>query len=133
MRPLFLFLSIPSISHSLSYPHRSVAQTGWWHNAQNLITTRKDDSLMKIKSADSSDLLKRLNEIDEELQNFHISAHKCDLLYKEQAAIKTILHQKRHIITAPATPAITTGIPQTGKSKDIGTDVKDYHNNSEKG
>lgn len=88
---------------------------------------------MKIKSADSSDLLKRLNEIDEELQDFHISAHKCDLLYKEQDAIKTILHQKRHIITAPATPAITTGIPQTGKSKDIGTDVKDYHNNSKKG
>ena len=43
---------------------------------------------MKIKSADSSDLLKRLNEIDEELQDFHISAHKCDLLYKEQDAIK---------------------------------------------
>lgn len=87
---------------------------------------------MKIKSADSSDLLKRLNEIDEELQDFHISAHKCDLLYKEQDAIKTIFHRK-HIITAPATPAITTGIPQTGKSRDIGTDVKDYHNNSKKG
>ena len=88
---------------------------------------------MKIKSADSSNLLKRLNEIDEELQDFHISAHKCDLLYKEQDAIKTRLHQKRHIITTPATPAITTGIPQTGKSRDIGTDVKDYHNNSKKG
>lgn len=87
---------------------------------------------MKIKSADSSDLLKRLNEIDEELQDFHISAHKCDLLYKEQDAIKTILRQK-HIIETPATPAITTGISQTGKSRDIGTDVKDYHNNSEKG
>ena len=87
---------------------------------------------MKIKSADSSDLIKRLNEIDEELQDFHISAHKCDLLYKEQDAIKTILHQK-HIITAPATPAITTGIIQIGKSRDIGTDVKDYHNNSKKG
>lgn len=88
---------------------------------------------MKIKSADSSDLLKRLNEIDEELQDFHISAHKCDLLYKEQDAIKTILRQKRHIITTPAALAITTGIPQTGKSRDIGTDVKDYHNNSKKG
>ena len=82
---------------------------------------------MKIKSADSSDLLKRLNEIDEELQDFHISAHKCDLLYKEQDTIKTILHQKQHIVTAPATPAITTGIIQTGKSRDIGTDVKAYH------
>ena len=130
MRPLFLFLSI---QYSLSYPHRSVAQTGWWHNSQNLITARKDNDLMKIKSADSSDLLKRLNEIDEELQDFHISAHKCDLLYKEQDAIKTILHQKRHIITAPATPAITTGIIQTGKSRDIGTDVKTYHENSKKG
>lgn len=132
MRPLFLFLSIPSISHSLSYPHRSVAQTGWWHNSQNLITARKDNDLMKTKSADNPDLLKRLNEIDEELQDFHISAHKCDLLYKEQDAIKTILRQK-HIIETPATPAITTGILQTGKSRDIGTDVKDYHNNSKKG
>lgn len=54
-------------------------------------------------------------------------------------SIKSLLHNilhRKHIITAPtapATPAITTGIPQTGKSKDIGTDVKDYHNNSEKG
>ena len=87
---------------------------------------------MKIKSADSSDLLKRLNEIEKELQDFHISAHKCDLLYKEQDAIKTILRQK-HIIETPATTTITTGITQTGKSRDIGTDVKDYHNNSKKG
>ena len=86
---------------------------------------------MKIKSADSSDLLKRLNEIDEELQDFHISAHKCDLLYKEQDAIKTILHPKRHIITAHPTHAITTGIPQTGKSRNIGTNIKDYHERSD--
>ena len=47
--------------------------------------------------------------------------------------IKSLLHNilhRKHIITAPA---ITTGIPQTGKSRDIGTDVKDYHNNSKKG
>lgn len=50
-----------------------------------------------------------------------------------KSLLHNILHQKRHIITAPATPAITTGIPQTGKSRDIGTDVKDYHNNSKKG
>ena len=50
-----------------------------------------------------------------------------------KSSLHNILHQKQHIITAPATPAITTGIPQTGKSRDIGTDVKDYHNNSKKG
>lgn len=46
-------------------------------------------------------------------------------------SIKSLLHNilhRKHIITAPATPAITTGIHQTGKSKDIGTDVKSYHN-----
>lgn len=45
-------------------------------------------------------------------------------------SIKSLLHKilhRKHIITAPATPAITTGIPQTGKSKDIGADVKSYH------
>lgn len=45
-------------------------------------------------------------------------------------SIKSLLHNilhRKHIITAPATPAITTGIPQTGKSRDIGTDVKSYH------
>lgn len=50
--------------------------------------------------------------------------------------IKSLLHnilRQKHIITAPATPAITTGIPQTGKSRNTGTDVKDYHNNSKKG
>ena len=45
-----------------------------------------------------------------------------------KSLLHNILHQKRHIITTPATPAITTGIPQTGKSRDIGTDVKTYHN-----
>ena len=43
-----------------------------------------------------------------------------------KSLLHNILHRK-HIITAPATPAITTGIPQTGKSRDIGTDVKAYH------
>ena len=38
---------------------------------------------MKIKSADDSDLFKRLDEIDGELQDFHISAYQSDLLYKE--------------------------------------------------
>ena len=39
---------------------------------------------MKIKSAGDFDLFRRLDEIDGELQDFHISAYKCDLLYKEQ-------------------------------------------------
>ena len=48
---------------------------------------------MKIKSANSSDLFKRLDEIDGELQDFNISAYKCDLLYKEQDSLKTELQQ----------------------------------------
>lgn len=43
-----------------------------------------------------------------------------------KSLLRNILHQK-HIIETPATPAITTGISQTGKSRDIGTDVKTYH------
>ena len=35
---------------------------------------------MEIKSADDFDLFRRLNEIDGELQHFHISAYQCDLL-----------------------------------------------------
>ena len=41
-------------------------------------------------------------------------------------SIKSLLHNifhRKHIITAPATPVITTGIPQTGKSRNIGADV----------
>lgn len=53
---------------------------------------------MEIKSADDSDLFKRLDKIDGELQNFHISAHKCDLLYKEQDDLKTELRQRGYKI-----------------------------------
>lgn len=52
----------------------------------------------EIKSADDSDLFKRLDEIDGELQDFHISAHKCDLLYKEQNGLKTELRQREYKI-----------------------------------
>lgn len=52
----------------------------------------------EIKSADDSDLFKRLDEIDGELQDFHISAHKCDLLYKEQDGLKTELRQRGYKI-----------------------------------
>lgn len=48
---------------------------------------------MKIKSAGDFDLFKRLDEIDGELQDFHISAYKCDLLYKEQDSLKAELRQ----------------------------------------
>ena len=48
---------------------------------------------MKIKSANSSDLFKRLDEIDGELQDFNISAYKRDLLYKEQNSLKAELRQ----------------------------------------
>lgn len=53
---------------------------------------------MEIKSANSSDLFKRLDEIDDELQDFHISAYKCDLLYKEHDNIKAELRQRGYRI-----------------------------------
>lgn len=54
----------------------------------------KDENIMEIKSANSSDLFKRLDEIEGELQDFHISAYKCDLLYKEQNSLKAELRQR---------------------------------------
>ena len=45
---------------------------------------------MEIKSSDDFYLFRRLDEIDGEQQDFHISAHKCDLLYKEQNSLHTI-------------------------------------------
>lgn len=53
---------------------------------------------MEMKSADDSDLFKRLDEIDGELQDFHISAYKCDLLYKEQNNLKAELRQRGYKI-----------------------------------
>jgi hypothetical protein len=53
---------------------------------------------MEIKSANSSDLFKRLDEIDGELQDFHISAYQCDLLYKEQDSLKAELRQRGYKI-----------------------------------
>lgn len=53
---------------------------------------------MKIKSANSSDLFKRLDEIDGELQDFHILAYQCDLLYKEQDSLKAELRQRGYNI-----------------------------------
>ncbi len=55
-------------------------------------TLSKND--MKIKSADDFDLFRRLDEIDGELQDFHISAYQCDLLYKEQDCLKAELQQR---------------------------------------
>lgn len=49
---------------------------------------------MEIKSADDFDLFRRLDEIDGELQDYCISAYKCDLLYKEQDSLKTELQQR---------------------------------------
>lgn len=53
---------------------------------------------MKIKSAGDFDIFKRLDEIDCELQDFHISAYKCDLLYKEQNNLKAELRQRGYKI-----------------------------------
>ena len=52
---------------------------------------------MKIKSAGDFDLFRRLDEIDGELQDFHISAYKCDLLYKEQDSLKAELRQRGYM------------------------------------
>ena len=56
------------------------------------------EDYMKVTTASSSDLLKRLNEIDDELQDFHISAHKSDLLYKEQDSLKSELQERGYSI-----------------------------------
>ena len=50
---------------------------------------------MEIKSSDDFDLFRRLDEIDGEQQDFHISAHKCDLLYKEQNSLKAELQRRQ--------------------------------------
>lgn len=52
---------------------------------------------MEIKYANSSDIFKRLNEFDNELQDFHISAYKCDLLHKEQDSLKAELRQRGYM------------------------------------
>lgn len=46
---------------------------------------------MNIETADDSDLFKRLDEIDGQLQDIFASAHKCDLLHAEREAIKAEL------------------------------------------
>lgn len=56
------------------------------------------ENIMEIKSADNFDLFRRLNEIDGELQDFHISAYQCDLLYKEQDSLKIELRQRGYKI-----------------------------------
>ena len=53
---------------------------------------------MEIKFVNSSDLFKRLDEIDSELQDFHISAYKCGLLYTEQDNLKAELRQRGYSI-----------------------------------
>ena len=49
---------------------------------------------MEIKSSDDFYLFRRLDEIDGEQQDFHISAHKCDLLYKDQNSLKAELQRR---------------------------------------
>lgn len=56
-----------------------------------LICGRFQSDNMNIKTADDSDLFKRLDEINGQLQDIFISAHKCDLLHTEREAIKTEL------------------------------------------
>lgn len=41
----------------------------------------------KLSSVDDDMLFKRLDKIDDELKDFHISAYKADMLYKEQRRI----------------------------------------------
>lgn len=43
-------------------------------------------------------LFRRLDEIDGELQDFHISAHKSDLLAKEKDEIKTELQRRGYTV-----------------------------------
>lgn len=52
-----------------------------------------------IEQANSSELFRRLDEIDGEFQDFHISAHKSDLLYEEQKLLKAELQKRGYDIS----------------------------------
>lgn len=52
----------------------------------------------KVKYTNSSDLLERLNEIDDKLQDFDISAYKYDLLCKEQSKLKIELQERGYSV-----------------------------------
>ena len=48
----------------------------------------------KFSAINDNMLLKRLDEIDGQLQDFHISAYKSDLIMKERDAIKEELRRR---------------------------------------
>lgn len=48
----------------------------------------------KFSTINDEILFRRLDEIDGEFQDWHISAHKSDLLSAERAKIKTELRQR---------------------------------------
>lgn len=52
----------------------------------------------KFSAFDDTILFHRLDEIDGEFQDFHISAHKSDLLTKEREEIKEELRSRGYTI-----------------------------------
>lgn len=83
----------------------------WLYNKYKIFELGEDDNLDEIlkeyfdkkeiaaiKHACSSDLFERLNEIDDKMQAFDISAYKYDLLYKEQSKIKIELQERGYSV-----------------------------------
>lgn len=70
-----------------------------YHNLDEVLKEYFDEKeIAEIKHADSSDIFERLNEIDDELKDFFISGHKCDLLYAEQYKLKTELLERGYSV-----------------------------------
>lgn len=56
------------------------------------------DKLLILNTTDDTKLFHRLDEIDGEFQNYHISAYKCDLLTKERDEIKEQLRKRGYVV-----------------------------------
>lgn len=52
-----------------------------------------------IEQANDFEIFRRLDEIEGEFQDFHISAHKSDLLYEEQKLLKAELQKRGYEIS----------------------------------
>lgn len=83
----------------------------WLYDKYEIFELGEDDNLDEIlkeyfdkkeiaaiNHACSSDLFERLNEIDDKMQAFDISAYKYDLLYKEQSKIKIELQERGYSV-----------------------------------
>ena len=95
---------VDEMRESMSLLEISEVINNWWLNYEiadetevnltNYILSQEEEQKTRYSEYDNFELLTRLRQIDTDLQDFHISAYKCDLLYKEQDKLKIEL-QKR--------------------------------------